>query len=92
MWNKNTVNSGPSIFVFSFTMYCNVSLSLRKSCGGSFASTYKLSPGDVRKAPRHSRRPWWCIASSAFKYEILDDTIHRKTTWIGPESDKDGVE
>ena len=42
------------------------SLSLRKSIGSSFATTYKLSTGDVRKAPRQ-------IASSDFKYDVLTD-------------------
>ena len=47
---KNTVKC-MIIFAFSFTMYCSVSLNLRKSRGGSLASTYKLSTGD-RKTPR----------------------------------------
>ena len=63
--------AGLSIFAFSFTMYCIVSLSLRRSRVGSFPSTYKLSTGEVRKVPRHSPRPWWCIASSAFKFEVI---------------------
>ena len=67
--------AGLSIFAFSFTMYCIVSLSLRRSRVGSFPSTYKLSTGEVRKVPRHSPRPWWCIASSAFKYEVIKCAI-----------------
>ena len=57
MWMKKQSNAGLSTFAFSFTIYCSVRLSLRISSGGSFASTYKLSTGEVRKAPRHSPRP-----------------------------------
>ena len=32
------------------TMYCNISLSRRKSRGGSFALPYKLSVGEILKA------------------------------------------
>ena len=38
MDEKTQSNAGLSIFAFSFTMYCSVTLSLSKSRGGSFAS------------------------------------------------------
>ena len=38
------------MFAFSLTMYCRASLCRRTSRGGSFASTCKLSVGDVLKA------------------------------------------
>ena len=43
----------------SLMAYCRASFSLRKYNDGSSASTKRLSTGDVRKAPRASRRPWW---------------------------------
>ena len=54
-------NTGLSIFAFTFTMYYSVSLSLRKSRGDSFSSTYKLSTREVRKGHRYS----------------LDDVLHQ---------------
>ena len=39
---KTQSNAVLSIFAFSFTMNCSVSLSLHKTGGGTFASTYKL--------------------------------------------------
>ena len=63
---KNTVKAGLGICALSFTMYCSVSLSKRRSSGGSFEYQL-LSNGEVWKAPRHSQMHWWCFASSAFK-------------------------
>ena len=74
LWMKTQSNAVLSIFPFCFTMICSVSLSLHiSSGGGSFASTYKLWAGEPREAPKESRKPWWWIASSAYKYEVLPD-------------------
>ena len=32
--------------------------------GGSLASTLRLEHGEVLKAPRHSRRAWFCIGQA----------------------------
>ena len=58
-WWKTLQYAGLSIFALSWTMFCSVSLSLRKSRSGSFASTYRLPTAEVRKTPRNNRSPWW---------------------------------
>ena len=51
---------------FSLMVYCRANFSLRISNGGSWASTYKLSTGEERNAPKLRRRPWlWTGASLA---------------------------
>ena len=70
---KTLLYAGLSIFAVSFTTYCSVSFNLRKSRGGWFASTYRLPTGEVRKASRHNRSPWWWIALSDLIYEDLAD-------------------
>ena len=41
--------------------------------GWLFSLHVELSTGDVRKAPRASRRPWWCTVSSIIKLDFLAD-------------------
>ena len=53
---------------------------------GLFSQGYKLSTGDVWKAPRHSRMSWMCIASNAFKYEVLADPFTVQGFWSKSKS------
>ena len=39
--------------------------------GGSSASVYRLSTGEVPYAPRPSLSPWWCMVFSSYKYAFL---------------------
>src|SRR6266446_7776091 len=48
-------DAGCDGFDFSLQRYCNDSLWRLKSSGGSLASTWRLSTGEVLKAPRHIR-------------------------------------
>ena len=55
---KVTLKVGFDELAASLMAYCRASFSLRRYNNGSSASTYRLSTGDVRKAPRASRSPW----------------------------------
>ena len=61
-WSKSIVWSAQSHVgfegkAFNLVRYCKPSLIRRLYSEGSFASTYKLSTGEVRKAPSASRKP-----------------------------------
>ena len=49
------------------TAYCSESCVRLSESGGMFASAWRLSTGEVRKAPRARRSPWFCTGSSIFK-------------------------
>ena len=55
-------------FQFCKVLESQLRLSVR---GGSSASVYRLSIGEVLYAPRASQSPWWCIVFSSFKYVFL---------------------
>ena len=57
--------------VYHFIAYCIESLSLLISRDICPDSTYRLSTGDVRKAPRHNRNAWVWIVSSDIKSKGL---------------------
>ena len=56
---------------FSFVEYWRASFSSLSVRGGSSASVYRLSIGEVLYAPRASLSPWWRIVFSSFKYVFL---------------------
>ena len=51
--------------------YWRASFSRLSVRGGSSASVYRLSVGEVLYYPRASLSPWWCIVFSTFKYVFL---------------------
>ena len=57
MWMKKNSQVQDYLYLLLVSQYTVVRLSLRRLSSGLFASTYKLSTGEVRKAPRHNRRP-----------------------------------
>ena len=61
---NTTSQAGFSGLALSLRTYWKANLSQRFSNGGSWASTYKLSTGEERKAPRLRRRPWLWTGSS----------------------------
>ena len=61
---NTTSYAGFPELAFSLRIYCRAYFSLRISNGGSWASTYKLSTGEERNAPRLRRRPWLWTGSS----------------------------
>ena len=52
---------------FILVAYCRDSFARLAPKLGSCASTYKLSTGEVRNAPRQSLSPWLCMGSSICK-------------------------
>ena len=62
--SKRALYARFNVFVFNLTTYCMTSLILLLVSDGSLASIYMLWTGEIRKAPRAIRRPWWCILSS----------------------------
>ena len=53
---------------FILEAYCRDSFARLAPKQGSSASTYKLTTGEVRNAPRQSLSPWLCMGSSICKY------------------------
>ena len=56
---------------FSFVEYWRASFSRLSVRGGSSASVYRLSIGEVLYGPRACLSPWSCIVFSSFKYVFL---------------------
>ena len=48
---------------FILEAYCRHSFARLASKQRSCASTYKVSTGEVRNAPRQNLSPWWCMES-----------------------------
>ena len=67
--SKRQLWTGLSVVALILVAYCKVSCFLLSSKGRTKASAWRLVSGDVLKAPRASRSPWFWIGLSIFKYE-----------------------
>ena len=63
---------------FTLEAYCRDSFARLAPKQGSCASTYKLSTGEVRNAPRQSLIPWLCMGSPDLVHQLTPYTYTEK--------------